>query len=505
MTVPIATLSLRGITKAFPAVVANDAVDLDARAGEIHALLGENGAGKSTLMKILYGVYRADAGSIEVDGRPVQIRSPEDARRLGIGMLFQTFTLIPAFTVAENVALFRPALPAVLRRATLQREVRELALRYGFEIDPRALVGRLSAGEQQKVEIVKLLLAGARILIFDEPTSVLAPHEIEGLFDVFRRLRADGYVVIFITHKLREVLACADRITVLRRGRVAGTRAGAGATISELIALMFGAAPPQVRADRAAPLEGPAALELDGVATAPAGERIPLRDVDLRVRPGEIVAVAGVAGNGQEELGDVVLGATPILSGRKRIFGEDATRWSVGACRARGMAFVPENPIWMAVVPGMDLVENMILGDTRAFADPWGVMVDRERARRELGEALAPFGIAPQAQATAATLSGGNLQRLVFAREISRGPRLIVALHPTRGLDVPSAAAVHEHLVRARARGAGVLLISHDLEEVFALADRIVVLYRGRVAGAFARTDADAYEVGRLMTGSAAV
>jgi simple sugar transport system ATP-binding protein len=499
------TLALRGITKAFPGVIANDAIDLDVRSGEIHALLGENGAGKSTLMKILYGFYHADAGSIQFDGEPVQIRSPEDARRLGVGMLFQTFTLVPAFTVAENVALFRPELPVVIDRASLERDVRRLAGRYGFEIDPRAVVGRLSAGEQQKVEIVKLLLGGSRILIFDEPTSVLAPHEIEALFEVFRRLRADGYAVIFITHKLREVLACADRITVLRRGRVAGTRAGAGATVGDLIALMFGATPPQVRSTRSAvPREGRPALELEAVATRPAGERIALDAVDLKVWPSEILAVAGVAGNGQEELGDVVLGATPVTAGRKVIFGEDATRWSVGACRSRGLAFVPENAIWMAVVPGMDLVENMILGDTRGFAGPRGITIDRQRAGRELAEALAPFGIAPHPHAAAGTLSGGNLQRLVFAREISRDPRLIVALHPTRGLDVPSAAAVHEQLLRARARGAAVLLISHDLDEVLALADRVVVLYRGRVAGAFAREDADAHEIGRLMTGSAA-
>lgn len=504
MSAPAPTLALRGITKMFPGVVANDAVDLEVAPGEIHALLGENGAGKSTLMKILYGFYRADAGSILVDGRPVEIHSPDDARRLGIGMLFQSFTLIPAFTVAENVALFRPDLPLVLERDTLERQVRALALRYGFEIDPHAVVGRLSAGEQQKVEIVKLLVGGARVLIFDEPTSVLAPHEIDGLFEAFRRLRADGYVVIFITHKLREVLACADRITVLRRGRVAGTRAGAGATVTELIALMFGAAPPQVHAERAAPLEMAPALELEHVSTAPTGERIPLHDVDLSVRPNEIVAVVGVAGNGQEELGDVVLGATPILHGGKRIFGEEATRWSVGACRSRGMAFVPENPMWMAVVPGMDLVENMILGDTQAYTDHRGVALDRDRARRLLAEALAPFGIAPPAHARAATLSGGNLQRLVFAREVAREPRLIVALHPTRGLDVPSVAAVHEQLLRARARGAAVLLISHDLDEVMVLGDRVVVLFRGRVVGTFAREGADAYEIGRLMTGSSA-
>lgn len=506
MTDPVPALRLRGITKRFGEVVANDGIDLDVRAGEIHALLGENGAGKSTLMKVVYGFHRPDAGTIAIDGREVRIRDPHDARASGIGMLFQTFTLIPAFTVTDNVALFRPTLPFVLDPAALARELRELAARYGFEIRPDAVVGRLAVGERQKVEILKLLLGGARILIFDEPTSVLAPHEVEGLFAVFRRLRAEGFVVIFITHKLREVLACADRITVLRHGKLAGTVERASSSEREIVSLMFGASPPQVRAERATVgRDAAGVLRLEGVETVAQGESVGLHGLDLEVRAGEIVGIAGVAGNGQEELGDVVLGARPIASGRKLLFGRDATRWSVGEVRASGVAFIPEDPLWMAVVPSMTGVENMALRDTREFSSGGGLTVDLASAREALARALDPFGVRSTAiDAPAGALSGGNLQRLVFAREMSRDPRLVLALYPTRGLDVPSAAAAQRELLAARERGAAVVLISQDLEELFALSDRLVVLYRGRIAGEFRPAEVSRHEVGRLMTGAAA-
>src|SRR5438094_564656 len=380
MTSP--TLTLRGITRSFPGVVANDHVDLDVHAGEVHAVVGENGAGKSTLVKILYGFYRADAGEIRLDGAPVTIGAPEDARALGIGMVFQDLVQVPALTVAENIALFLPDLPAVLGRAALARRIATTSEQYGLAIDPRAPVWRLSVGERQKVEIVKLLLARARVLVFDEPTRSLAPHEVAGLLDVLATLKRDGRAVVFIAHKLSEVLAVADRITVMRRGRVVGSLSRAEATESALVALMFDDTttgertrrpPPPPRSE--APLPGAApALELRGVRVRAEAHGCGLADVDLTVAPGELVGVAGVSGNGQRELGDVILGVVAAAAGRKWLWGDDATRWSVARVRASGVVFVPDDALGLAAVPQLSAVENAVLGDRPPH--------DRQPARR---------------------------------------------------------------------------------------------------------------------------
>ena len=373
MTSP--TLTLRGITRSFPGVVANDHVDLDVHAGEVHAVVGENGAGKSTLVKILYGFYRADAGEIRLDGAPVTIGAPEDARALGIGMVFQDLVQVPALTVAENIALFLPDLPAVLGRAALARRIATTSEQYGLAIDPRAPVWRLSVGERQKVEIVKLLLARARVLVFDEPTRSLAPHEVAGLLDVLATLKRDGRAVVFIAHKLSEVLAVADRITVMRRGRVVGSLSRAEATESALVALMFDDTttgertrrpPPPPRSE--APLPGAApALELRGVRVRAEAHGCGLADVDLTVAPGELVGVAGVSGNGQRELGDVILGVVAAAAGRKWLWGDDATRWSVARVRASGVVFVPDDALGLAAVPQLSAVENAVLGDRASW------------------------------------------------------------------------------------------------------------------------------------------
>jgi simple sugar transport system ATP-binding protein len=497
-------LTLRGITKSFPGVLANDQVDLDVYGGEVHALLGENGAGKSTLMKVLYGFLRADAGQIRLHGHPVHIRSPHDARQLRIGMVFQTFTLIPALTVAENIALFLPHLPAVLEQARVVARIDEMSRRYGLKVDPAAEVRQLSIGEQQKVEVLKLLLADARVLIFDEPTRVLAPHEIEALFEVFANLRRDGYAVIFITHKLHEVLACADRVTVMRRGRVAATLLRAEATEAGLVSLMFGAAPAELRRTSGAePAAGAPLLELRAVDTRGQGSATSLHAVDLMIRPGEVVGVAGVSGNGQRELGDVILGLEPCWRGAKLLFGQDATRWSVTRIRRSGVAFIPEDPLGMAMVPTLTVRENLALGNTRRYARHGGLAMDWALVRADLDQTLQRFAMSvPPLEVVAATLSGGNLQRVVIARELARHPRLIIAFYPTRGLDVPSATATRALLLAARNAGAGVLLISEDLAELFSLSDRIVVVYRGRIVGQFRPEQTTAAAVGLLMTGA---
>ncbi len=500
---PAPALELRGVTKRFGDVLANDRVDLVARAGEVLALLGENGAGKSTLVKIAYGFVRPDTGTILRDGDTVRIGSPEDARRAGIGMLFQQFTLIPAFTVAENLALFVPGLPALIDMSAIATRVTEISGRYGIAVDPARRAGELSAGEQQRVEILKLLLAGSRVLIFDEPTSVLVPQETAALFAVFERLRADGYAIVFITHKLAEALACAQRIVVMRAGRVTGTLAASDASEGRLIALMFESAPPEHPVRRAPPtgVRVPL-LELRGIAAR--GARVGLTDVDLEVRAGEILGIAGVAGNGQRELADAILGIARITHGMMLLFGDDATSWSIERIRDAGVASIPEQPMALALAPRLTLEENMALGDLDRYTRARGLTLDWTRVRHDLVASLERIGVHdPPLGRPIATLSGGNVQRFVFARELARDPKLLVAVYPTRGLDVLTAASAQQELLGVRERGAGVLLISQDLAELLTIADRIHVLREGRIVGSIDPAAATPLDLGRLMTGAA--
>jgi general nucleoside transport system ATP-binding protein len=496
-------LSLRQVTKRFPSVVANDRVDFDAFPGEVHALLGENGAGKSTLMKVAYGYYQLDSGEIRLGSKPVDIKSPREARRLGIGMVFQNFTLIPGLSVAENIALYLPDLAAVPDKSAIERDIEARAERFGFRIKPSAIAGMLSAGEQQKVEILKLLMGGARVLIFDEPTSVLPPQEIESLFQVFARLKASGYAVVFITHKLHEVLDCADRITVMRRGVVTATLPRERATEERLLELMFGRA---AGAEHGKPttLQPATAhapvLHLEHVTSGGAG--LPLRDIELEVQGGEIVGVAGISGNGQRELGDVALGLLPIVKGRRWLFGEDATRWSVARIRGAGVAFVPENPIYMAVVPKLTLAQNFALASPHTYQRQGGLAMDWKRVRADLSSAYRTLELdPPDPDATAGSLSGGNLQRFTVARELGRSPRLMIALYPTRGLDAMTTTHAQELLIRARGSGVGVLLISQELAELFTLSDRLMVLRAGQIVAGMRPSETTPLEVGRLMTG----
>src|SRR5262249_44913921 len=424
----------------------------------------------------------------------------------GIGMVFQDFVQVPAMSVAENLALFLPDLPWRLDRTALAQRIDATSERYGIDVNLSASIRQLSVGERQKVEVLKLLLADARLLIRDEPTRSLAPHEVQALFRTFDMLRRDGYALIFIAHKLSEVLACADRITVMRRGRVAGTLARADATEDALVALMFGPEPfPSSVPRRAGRSGGQPILALDRVGTHGEPNAMRLRDIDLTIQSGEIVGVAGVSGNGQRELGDVILGLQPCAEGVKRLAGRDATRWSVARIRASGVAFIPEDALGMAAVPAMTAVENMALGDTRRYARAGGLDIDWSAARAELGQALDGLRVSlPSLDVPVGSFSGGNVQRMVVAREMAHRPRLIVAFYPTRGLDARSAVAARELLVGARDDGAGVLLISEDLDELRALSDRLVVLFHGRIVRTVSPSDTTLEEIGFLMTRGAA-
>ena len=497
-------ITLRGISKSFPGVVANDHIDLDIYGGEVHALLGENGAGKSVLMKILYGFYRADEGEIKLNGQPVTIRSPHDARQLNIGMVFQNLNLIPVFSVWENIALFLPDLDPVVNSGNVEQRVREISQRYSLKVNPKSLISQISIGEQQKVEILKLLLSGARVLILDEPTNVLAPHEVKAFFEVLNSLRKDGFAIILITHKMNDVLELADRITVLRGGRLAGTMLRTEATRDKLISLMFGKEisalkikPGKARNEASEPV-----LALQGIKTSVFGASVGIKNINLKVHPGEIVGVAGVSGNGQKELCDVILGIQPSTAGRKLLYGKDQTNRSVGVMRRNKTAFIPENPMTMATTPFMTVLENMALTKTKRYARHGGLTMDWQAVKEDFEKSTKRLGLTVPLYKIARTLSGGNLQRMIIIREMVDDPRLIIASYFTRGLDVRSTIAARQALVQAREDGAAILLISEDLDELFAISDRLVVLFGGEIAGEFKPGDTDIHEIGHLMTGT---
>jgi ABC-type uncharacterized transport system ATPase subunit len=495
-------LELRGITKRFPGVLANDHVDLDLRRGEVHALLGENGAGKSTLMNILYGLYKPDEGEILLNGKPADIGSPHGAIAAGIGMVHQHFMLIPVMTVAENIVLAsEPKRNGVLLdTAAAEGRVRELAEQFNFHIDPHARVRDITVGQQQRVEILKALYRGADILILDEPTAVLTPQEAEELFEILKRLVAEGMSVIFISHKLNEVLDIADRITVLRRGKKVDTIAREGATEAGLARMMVGR-DGLLRVDKTPPKTGDVLLEVHDLHVHDDRGLEAVRGVSFSVRAGEIVALAGVDGNGQTELIDAITGLRKPTSGTVTVAGEDLTGASAHAFLEHGMGHIPEDRHRRGLVLEFSLAENLVLHDyakapyaKRGFLSPKRVV----EAARGLLEEFDVRGGTPETRASA--LSGGNQQKVVVAREVSRDPKVLLAAQPTRGLDVGAIEFVHRRLVEERDEGRAVLLVSLELEEVISLADRILVIYEGGIVGEY-DPNVSEEELGIAMTG----
>ncbi len=495
-------VSLRGITKRFPGVVANDAVDFEAAVGEVHALLGENGAGKSTLSNILTGLYHADEGEIVLYGEPVAFTSPRAAIAAGIGMVHQHFRLVEPFTVAENIVLgdHREAGRIVIDQRAIERRVVELGERYGIAVDPRARIWQLSVGEQQRVEILKALYREARILILDEPTAVLTPQEATQLFVTLRAMAAEGRTVIFISHKLHEVTAVADRVTVLRGGRSIATVSAAGATTRSLAALMVGREIETERR-RESTTRSDEMLRVDALCAIGDRGMPALRDVSFVVHAGEVLGVAGVAGNGQRELAEAITGLRPVSSGTIEVGGVPLASGDPRAAIHAGLAHIPEDRLHTAVAPGMTLSDNVSLKDYRNGGS-LGPFLRLARMRDRALELISRYDVrTPGPSIPTRQLSGGNLQKVVIGREFSGEPRVLVAAAPTRGLDVGAIETVHGHLRAAAERGMAILLLSEDLDEVLALADRVVVMYEGAIAGERDARTASIEELGLLMAG----
>lgn len=497
-------IELSGITKVFPGLIANDRIDLALRAGEVHALLGENGAGKSTLMNVLTGIYQPDGGEIRMDGKPVRFASPAQAITAGIGMVHQHFKLIRAFTVAENLHMGWHDTPRLVSPAVLEQRTDALAARFGLEVRANARVEDLSAGEQQRVEILRVLARGARVLILDEPTAVLTPPEASALARALRGFVAQGYAVVFISHKLDEVLEIADQVTVLRAGKKIATLPAAGATHTQLATLMVGreVKMPSGRTGGSRRIGGPV-LELSGVCALNERGLQALTGVNLTLHAGEIVGVAGVAGNGQRELSEVLTGVRPVTAGEVRVKGQ-VVEGKPGAFLAAGIGHVPEDRLRSGLAPSMAVTDNTVLREYRQppiargplFAlGPAGVL-----ARRIVQDASV---LVPNMRMPVRNLSGGNQQRLVARREMRVSHTALVAAYPTRGLDVGAIEMMLRYLIEMRDQGVGVLLVSEELEELLGIADRVAVMFQGRLMGVFPAEEADAERIGLLMGGRA--
>lgn len=482
--VPIPVVDMRGVVKRFPGVLANDHVDFELQNGEIHALLGENGAGKSTLMNILAGLYKQDAGVIKVNGKPVIFSSPRDAIRAGIGMVHQHFMLVPSQTVTENVLLGLDEPRFLMRLNEYDTKVADLGEKFGLKVDPRAKIWQLSVGEQQRVEILKMLYRGAQVLVMDEPTAVLAPQEIDGLFDILRSMTAQGKSVVFISHKLHEVSAIADRITVLRRGQVTAAGLPAKDVSRQELARQMVGRDVVFNLDKKAGTPGDVVLDVRDIHAVNDKGLPALRGISLNVRAGEIVGVAGVAGNGQRELSQVISGLRKCSKGEVRLSGSLVSNRPTLFGIQHGMAYVPEDRTHVGTAPNLSVTDNVIMKKYRQPPISRSGLLDMTQATRFAKELKDAYDIiVPTVETPVRLLSGGNLQRVILAREISGHPNFMVAVQPTRGLDVGAIEGVHRLLLTQREAGAAVLLISEELEELFALSDRIYVIYEGHIMG----------------------
>ncbi len=494
-------LEMRGITKRYPGVVANDAIDLDVRPGEIHALLGENGAGKTTLMNVLYGLAKPDEGQILLDGTEVHLSGPSDAIKRGISMVHQHFMLVPVLTVAENIVLGEETMsgPFFLDRKQAHERIIELGRRFGFEVDPEAKVGSLSVGWQQRVEILKALYRDARILVLDEPTAVLTPQETDEIFLVLRRLAAEGHSIVFISHKLYEVLAIADRITVIRRGKVVGERIPSETDEEDLAELMVGREVSLV-VDRGESHPAEAALKVEGLVVKDDRGQEVVHGIDLDVRAGEILGIAGVAGNGQDELVEAIVGLRKPAGGRVTLDGTDITGQATRDVYSHGVAYVPADRHRFGLVLSFTIADNLVLTSYNRPPYARGILRNDAAIDRMAEERVKAFDVrTTSADAKAGTLSGGNQQKVVVAREFDRDLRLLVLDQPTRGLDVGSIEFIHRQAIAKRDAGTAILLVSAELDEVLELSDRIAVVYRGKIVAIRDGRTADKNEIGILM------
>jgi len=498
----IDTLEMRGITKRFPGVLANDRVDFDVRSGEVHALLGENGAGKSTLMKVLYGMYEPSEGEILLNGKPIKIASPTDAINHGIGMIHQHFMLVETLTVVENVALGMPSSRGFLTDLDkVSKRILELADIYGLKIDPDAYIWQLSVGQQQRVEIIKALYRGAALLILDEPTAVLTPQEVDEFFGIMRQMVSDGHALIFISHKLHEIMDICDRVTVLRDGAKIGTKTVSDITKTELANWMVGREVIMTRELEKIEL-GPSRLTLENL-TCDSDRGTPaLRGVSLEVHSGEILGLAGISGNGQRELAEVVTGLREATGGKVILEGEDVTDFRPGALTGRMLSYIPEERMKDGMIKDFTIAENLVLREHHVspFSEKGFLML--KTIAKHSDNLINKFNVkTPSRETKAGSLSGGNIQKVVLAREISRKPRVLVAAQPTRGLDVGATEYVHAQLLEERSDGTAILMISEDLDEVMALSDRIAVICEGEIMAIVPRGEATPEKLGLLMAG----
>ncbi len=500
----VPAVRLTGITKRFPGVVANSNITFTVRRGTVHALVGENGAGKSTLMKTLYGMHRPDEGTIEIDGRPVTFASPADAIAVGIGMVHQHFMLADNLTVWENIVLGSEPVgtAGVIRAKQAIADIREIAARYGLDVDPTLLVEHLGVGARQRVEILKVLYRGAKTLILDEPTAVLVPQEVDELFDNLRELKREGLTIIFISHKLDEVRAIADEITVIRRGTTVGTADPATVTNRQLAEMMVGSELPTPETHESTVTDR-VVLKVTDLASVDENGRPVLAVSSLTIHAGEILGIAGVEGNGQAELVDAIMGIRSLTAGRIELDGVDITKKSTLARRESGVGLIPEDRHRQGLILGGTLWENRILGHQTQPPASNGWLLTRAAARADTERIVEQFDVrTPSIEVKASALSGGNQQKLIVGREMSSDPKLLIAAHPTRGVDVGAQAAIWDHLRQARARGLAVLLISADLEELIGMSDTITVILRGRLVGEYDPRTVTPEQLGSAMTGA---